>query len=117
MAEIQVDLINEGAIGVGWVISFPQADRMGGDEVFAQTLGYVPSVIAMFEDGKNKYPIKFGPWKKQEHDDIVVYQQNFPFRLGVDERKTYWLFFDKYRRYRLSQLQFILAHYKYIIIL
>ena len=31
LAEIQVDLINSGAIGVGWVISFPQADRMGGD--------------------------------------------------------------------------------------
>ena len=56
LAQIQVDLINEGAIGVGWVISFPQADRMGGDEVFAQTLGYAPSVIAMFEDGKGNYP-------------------------------------------------------------
>ena len=56
LAEIQVELINAGAIGVGWVISFPQADRMGGDQVFAQTLGYAPSVIAMFEDGNNKYP-------------------------------------------------------------
>ena len=56
LAEIQVELINAGAIGVGWVISFPQADRMGGDEVFAQTLGYAPSVIAMFEDGKGNYP-------------------------------------------------------------
>ena len=56
LAQIQVDLINEGAIGVGWVISFPQADRMGGDEVFAQTLGYAPSVIAMFENPNGKYP-------------------------------------------------------------
>jgi adenylate cyclase len=56
LAQIQVDLINKGAVGVGWVISFPQADRMGGDEVFAQTLGYAPSVIAMFEDGKGNYP-------------------------------------------------------------
>ena len=56
LAEIQVELINAGAIGVGWVMSFPQADRMGGDQVFAQTLGYAPSVIAMFEDGNNKYP-------------------------------------------------------------
>ena len=56
LAEIQVELINSGAIGVGWVISFPQADRMGGDQLFATTLGYAPSVIAMFEDGKNKYP-------------------------------------------------------------
>ncbi len=56
LAQIQVDLINKGAVGIGWVISFPQADRMGGDEFFAQTLGYAPSVIAMFEDGKGNYP-------------------------------------------------------------
>ena len=56
LAQIQVDLINEGAIGVGWVISFPQADRMGGDEVFATTLGYAPSVLAMFEDNSGNYP-------------------------------------------------------------
>ena len=50
LAQIQIDLINAGAMGVGWVIAFPQADRMGGDEVFAQTLGYAPSVLAMFEN-------------------------------------------------------------------
>jgi len=56
LAQIQVDLINAGAIGVGWVISFPQADRMGGDQVFATTLGYAPSVLAMFEDNSGNYP-------------------------------------------------------------
>jgi adenylate cyclase len=56
LAQIQVDLINSGAIGVGWVIGFPQADRMGGDETFAQTLGYAPSVLAMFENANGKYP-------------------------------------------------------------
>ena len=56
LAEIQVELLEKGAIGVGWVISFPQADRMGGDEAFATTLSYAPSVIAMFEDGKGNYP-------------------------------------------------------------
>ena len=56
LAKIQVDLINEGAVGVGWVVSFPQPDRMGGDEVFAQTLAYAPSVLAMFEDGNGNYP-------------------------------------------------------------
>jgi len=66
LAQIQVDLINKGAIGVGWVISFPQADRMGGDEVFAKTLSYIPSVIAMFEDGKNKYPKSTGTVIKGE---------------------------------------------------
>ena len=56
LAQIQVDLINEGAIGVGWVVSFPQPDRMGGDEIFAETLKFAPSVLAMFEDGKGNYP-------------------------------------------------------------
>ena len=56
LAQIHIDLLNEGAVGVGWVISFPQADRMGGDEMFAAALGYAPSVIAMFEDGKGNYP-------------------------------------------------------------
>ena len=56
LAEIQIELINKGALGIGWVMSFPQADRMGGDEIFATTLGYAPSVIAMFEDGKGNYP-------------------------------------------------------------
>ena len=56
LAEIQVDLINNGAIGIGWVISFPQADRMGGDEIFAESLKFAPSVLAMFEDGKGNYP-------------------------------------------------------------
>ena len=56
LAELQVELINAGAIGIGWVISFPEADRMGGDEVFATTLGYAPSVLAMFENNSGTYP-------------------------------------------------------------
>ena len=60
LAQIQADLINKGAIGIGWVISFPQPDRMGGDEVFAEALGYGPSVIAMFEDGKGNFPASPG---------------------------------------------------------
>jgi len=56
LAEIQLDLINNGAIGIGWVVSFPQADRMGGDKIFAETLQFAPSVLAMFEDGNGNYP-------------------------------------------------------------
>jgi len=33
---------------------------MGGDEVFAEALGYAPSVIAMFEDGKGNFPASPG---------------------------------------------------------
>ena len=28
LAQIQIDLINEGAIGVGWAMSFSEADRI-----------------------------------------------------------------------------------------
>ena len=56
LAEITDDIMDKGAIGVGWVISFPQADRMGGDKIFAESLATYPSVIAMFEDGKGNYP-------------------------------------------------------------
>ena len=41
LAQMQIDLINEGAIGVGWAMSFSEADRFGGDDVFAKHLsGY-----------------------------------------------------------------------------
>ena len=60
LAEIQLQILGKGAVGVGWVISFPQADRMGGDEDFARSLRYAPSVIAMFEDGKGNYPASPG---------------------------------------------------------
>jgi adenylate cyclase len=56
LAQIQVDLISAGAMGIGWVIAFPQADRMGGDEVFSHTLKYAPSVLAMFENPNGTYP-------------------------------------------------------------
>ena len=50
LAEIQIDLLNNGAIGVGWVMAFPQPDRFGGDSVFAETLVYAPTVLAIFEN-------------------------------------------------------------------
>jgi len=56
LGEIHNTLIDKGALGVGWVISFPQADRLGGDEYFANSLKYGNSVIAMFEDGKGNFP-------------------------------------------------------------
>jgi adenylate cyclase len=56
LAEIQIDLLNNGAIGVGWVMAFPQPDRFGGDPVFAETLAYAPTVLAMFENDSGDYP-------------------------------------------------------------
>ena len=34
LAEIQAQIINRGAIGVGWVVALTQPDRFGGDEAF-----------------------------------------------------------------------------------
>lgn len=60
LAEIHVDLLNKGALGVGWVISFPQPDRLGGDSLFAEALSYGGSVIAMFENDNGIYPKTVG---------------------------------------------------------
>lgn len=56
LAQIHVDLLNAGALGVGWVVSFPQPDRFGGDEVFLEALSYGPSVLSMYEYNNKKYP-------------------------------------------------------------
>jgi len=66
LADIQLELLGKGALGVGWVISFPQPDRLMGDEDFARSLGYGPSVIAMFETPNNKYPKTTGTVIKGE---------------------------------------------------
>ena len=60
LAEIQIQLLRKGAIGVGWVVAFPQADRFGGDEDFAQALSFAPSVLAMFENNNGNYPSTVG---------------------------------------------------------
>jgi len=60
LAQIQIDLINEGAIGVGWAMSFSEADRFGGDDVFAKALSFAPSVLAMFETPNGQYPKTVG---------------------------------------------------------
>ena len=60
LANIQIDLLNKGALGVGWVILFPQPDRFGGDSYFADTLSYAPSVLAMPEFNNGIYPKTHG---------------------------------------------------------
>ena len=66
LADIQLELLGRGALGVGWVISFPQPDRLMGDEDFARSLGYGPSVIAMFETPNGNYPKTTGTVIKGE---------------------------------------------------
>ena len=61
LGEIQVELLRKGATGVGWVIGFPHPNRVKhGDKFFAETLGYGPSVLAMFEHDNGQYPDTVG---------------------------------------------------------
>ena len=55
LAEIQVDLLNAGSFSQAWALTFPQPDRLGGDEAFAEALSYGPSVLAMFESDTGNY--------------------------------------------------------------
>ena len=66
LAEIHKSIMDKGALGVGWVISFPQRDRLGGDVDFGVELASGPSVIAMFENGKGEYPKPTGTVIKGE---------------------------------------------------
>lgn len=60
LAEIQVDLLNAGSYSQAWALTFPQPDRLGGDEAFAEALSYGPSVLAMFESDTGNYPPTVG---------------------------------------------------------
>ena len=60
LASIHIDLLNEGAMGVGWVILFPQPDRFEGDEEFANVLQWRHSVLAMPEFDNGIYPETHG---------------------------------------------------------
>jgi len=60
LAEIHDNLLSRGATGVGWVIGFPHADRLGGDKKFAAALSHSSSVLALFENNNNEYPPTVG---------------------------------------------------------
>lgn len=60
LAEIQNELVDRGALGVGWVIAFPQEDRFGGDLEFAQSLASTASIVATFENENGKFPMTTG---------------------------------------------------------
>ena len=60
LAEIQMELLHKGAIGVGWAIGFPHPDRSGGDEDFAASLQTMPTVLPLFENPNASYPQTVG---------------------------------------------------------
>ena len=72
LAAITQEIMDKGALGVGWVISFPQPDRLGGDEAFAETLSMFATVLAMFEDNSGNYPKTTGTIIKGEEKGGIL---------------------------------------------
>ena len=60
LAQIHADIINAGALGVGWVLAMPHADRLGGDDIFANVLGQTNSVLSIFEYNNGEFPRTVG---------------------------------------------------------
>jgi adenylate cyclase len=60
LADIHNQLIQAGALGVGWVMLFPHPDRLGGDDEFSIALQSSPSVIGMPEVDNGLYPQTHG---------------------------------------------------------
>ena len=56
LARMQEELMEKGALGVGWVISFPQPGRWNGDKLLALVANKSPSVFAMFESPNREFP-------------------------------------------------------------
>ena len=89
LAKIQNKLLNSGAMGVGWVVSFPEKDRFGGDQVFAASLASTPSVLAMFESPTGETPPTTGTVILGEGANGIkaegVVQNTFTLRKDVGE--------------------------------
>ena len=58
LAQINVALLQRGAIGLGLVMSFPIDSPFGkaDDDSLAESLSFAPSVIATFENNSSDYP-------------------------------------------------------------
>ena len=56
LAEIHMELLQRGAMGVGYVMSFSEADRFEGDQEFADVLKLYPSILSMFEYNNGEFP-------------------------------------------------------------
>ena len=58
LAQINVALLQKGAIGLGLVMSFPIDSPFGkaDDNALAESLSFAPSVIATFENNSSDYP-------------------------------------------------------------
>jgi adenylate cyclase len=83
LAAIQDELIARGALGVGWVVLFPQPDRFGGDGEFATSLQSGINVLAMPEFDNGQYPAVHGTVLLGE--DPATYTNSLGFLQNVDQ--------------------------------
>jgi adenylate cyclase len=83
LASLQDELIARGALGVGWVVLFPQPDRFGGDGAFATSLQSGINVLAMPEFNNGQYPVVHGTVLLGE--DPAVYTNSLGFLQNVDQ--------------------------------
>ena len=57
LAEIHNDILQKGALGVGWVLSFVDKDRFGGDSEYILAVSQSSSsIVATFSFDNKKYP-------------------------------------------------------------
>ena len=56
LAEINEQIMAKGALGVGFVISFIDKDRFGGDSLFLNSIQQHSTVVATFETDNGLYP-------------------------------------------------------------
>ena len=56
LAEMNEQIMAEGALGVGFVISFIDKDRFGGDSLFLNSIQQHSTVVATFETDNGLYP-------------------------------------------------------------
>tara|TARA_R100001463_G_scaffold1211_3_gene5417 strand:- start:2082 stop:3821 length:1740 start_codon:yes stop_codon:yes gene_type:complete len=56
LAEINEEIMAKGALGVGYVISFIDKDRFGGDSAFSISTSKYSIVVATFETNNQLYP-------------------------------------------------------------
>ena len=83
LASLQDKLIARGALGVGWVVLFPQPDRFGGDEAFAISLTQGTNVLAMPEYPNSEYPEGHGTVILGE--DPLYYTSGAGFLMNIEE--------------------------------
>ena len=89
LAEIQTELIDRGAIGVGWVIMFPQPDRMGGDVLFATSLQQGTNVLAVPEYENRIFPSTDGTVVLGDNPVDMIELQGYLPNISLLETATY----------------------------